>query len=276
MIQATLNEESGTTVYDCIFSVCPNPTCRMASIDIELLPADKDKGDSQPRHAVVDIKKSAAGTSETLQLTSEEKAFSEWFASVLTDEDYLQISKVFFAKKMKGADNADIKTIDIKFDFDDIEENGTMLAYNDVFPYGFQFYGTLDDYSWVIFDSYCVLSHCNCSDMFLECYKTDGTRTSDTLPAFVISLDYKKKQWDFDETIPTSLSIQDARKMIEELFPDFYKIVAGRHKALKAIYKQNKKRYLKPVPKPGSEKINRNAPCPCGSGKKYKKCCMDR
>jgi len=27
-------------------------------------------------------------------------------------------------------------------------------------------------------------------------------------------------------------------------------------------------------PKPvASNKINRNAPCPCGSGKKYKKCC---
>ena len=26
----------------------------------------------------------------------------------------------------------------------------------------------------------------------------------------------------------------------------------------------------------GSSKIGRNAPCPCGSGKKYKKCCMRR
>jgi preprotein translocase subunit SecA len=25
-----------------------------------------------------------------------------------------------------------------------------------------------------------------------------------------------------------------------------------------------------------TEKINRNAPCPCGSGKKYKKCCQMR
>lgn len=24
------------------------------------------------------------------------------------------------------------------------------------------------------------------------------------------------------------------------------------------------------------EKIGRNAPCPCGSGKKYKKCCMEK
>ena len=24
------------------------------------------------------------------------------------------------------------------------------------------------------------------------------------------------------------------------------------------------------------EKVGRNAPCPCGSGKKYKKCCIDK
>ena len=29
----------------------------------------------------------------------------------------------------------------------------------------------------------------------------------------------------------------------------------------------------KPVVKAKSEKIGRNDPCPCGSGKKYKKCC---
>ena len=26
----------------------------------------------------------------------------------------------------------------------------------------------------------------------------------------------------------------------------------------------------------GDMKIGRNAPCPCGSGKKYKKCCLDK
>lgn len=32
----------------------------------------------------------------------------------------------------------------------------------------------------------------------------------------------------------------------------------------------------KPFVKPAEEKVNRNDPCPCGSGKKYKKCCMDK
>ena len=30
----------------------------------------------------------------------------------------------------------------------------------------------------------------------------------------------------------------------------------------------------KPIVRPGS-RLNRNEPCPCGSGKKYKKCCMN-
>jgi len=30
------------------------------------------------------------------------------------------------------------------------------------------------------------------------------------------------------------------------------------------------------VARPSVEKIGRNEPCPCGSGLKYKKCCLDR
>ncbi|MBQ8807689.1 MAG: SEC-C domain-containing protein, partial [Clostridia bacterium] len=32
----------------------------------------------------------------------------------------------------------------------------------------------------------------------------------------------------------------------------------------------------KPVKKAAEEKVGRNDPCPCGSGKKYKNCCMDK
>lgn len=31
-----------------------------------------------------------------------------------------------------------------------------------------------------------------------------------------------------------------------------------------------------PTPIQGSQKVGRNAPCPCGSGKKFKKCCMNK
>jgi len=31
-----------------------------------------------------------------------------------------------------------------------------------------------------------------------------------------------------------------------------------------------------PVERRSAEKVSRNDPCPCGSGRKYKKCCLDR
>ena len=45
-------------------------------------------------------------------------------------------------------------------------------------------------------------------------------------------------------------------------------------------YKKNKEKIdnyaYKPTEQAVSNKINRNDPCPCGSGKKYKKCCIDK
>jgi uncharacterized protein len=31
-----------------------------------------------------------------------------------------------------------------------------------------------------------------------------------------------------------------------------------------------------PVHSPPTPKVGRNDPCPCGSGKKYKKCCLNK
>lgn len=43
-------------------------------------------------------------------------------------------------------------------------------------------------------------------------------------------------------------------------------------RALKDAFKDESSGKPKPVKRPGS-RIGRNDPCPCGSGKKYKKCC---
>lgn len=44
-------------------------------------------------------------------------------------------------------------------------------------------------------------------------------------------------------------------------------------RALSGAFEEAASGKLKPIVRPGS-KLNRNDPCPCGSGKKYKKCCM--
>ena len=42
------------------------------------------------------------------------------------------------------------------------------------------------------------------------------------------------------------------------------------------IAKMDSAGYLVRLPQTTPPKISRNAPCPCGSGKKYKKCCINK
>lgn len=45
-------------------------------------------------------------------------------------------------------------------------------------------------------------------------------------------------------------------------------------RALNEAFEEAASGKAKPIVRPGS-RLNRNEPCPCGSGKKYKKCCMN-
>jgi hypothetical protein len=51
------------------------------------------------------------------------------------------------------------------------------------------------------------------------------------------------------------------------------KLLGAYVRALKDAFAEASSGKSKPIVRPGSP-IGRNDPCPCGSGKKYKKCCM--
>ena len=57
-----------------------------------------------------------------------------------------------------------------------------------------------------------------------------------------------------------------------ELAAQLQRIVSGKHETIKALYQHGDDFIF--VPKQiKTNKIGRNDPCPCGSGKKAKKCC---
>ena len=51
------------------------------------------------------------------------------------------------------------------------------------------------------------------------------------------------------------------------------KLLGAYVRALNSAFQDAASGKAKPIVRPGS-RLNRNEPCPCGSGKKYKKCCM--
>ena len=74
-----------------------------------------------------------------------------------------------------------------------------------------------------------------------------------------------------NESIPKDVS-EKVDQIIKEEFPDADRIFGICHsiwRRKKELYKEQKKSTT--IVKP--PKIGRNDPCPCGSGKKYTKCC---
>jgi preprotein translocase subunit SecA len=87
------------------------------------------------------------------------------------------------------------------------------------------------------------------------------------LVAIGVNGDFQKVKKYFSE--PEKFSHKKEIYSIFELYDDvLYSWSGYKDQKEKDIPKEN-------VPQPAkSDKIGRNDPCPCGSGKKYKKCCM--
>ncbi|PHS09410.1 MAG: hypothetical protein COA78_12000 [Blastopirellula sp.] len=64
------------------------------------------------------------------------------------------------------------------------------------------------------------------------------------------------------------------REDLPEIDPDFFN--AQRHKLNELMDRQETKRKLEGYSVLERTKIGRNEPCPCNSGKKFKKCCISK
>jgi uncharacterized protein len=92
--------------------------------------------------------------------------------------------------------------------------------------------------------------------------ESDDENAELILPIMILALPYL--QADDDDAVSEAIDFDDAeRREATELVPD----------AALAIYRYWLTRRTAPTPLRRGPKTSRNAACPCGSGKKYKKCC---
>jgi hypothetical protein len=117
----------------------------------------------------------------------------------------------------------------------------------------------------VVADAYCIEPSCDCCDMrlmFLDEKRDLGTfmvpLDKPTWPAQVDTGRNLEQFWAaFVRRYPTPKPFKQRAKLMKEAGPD---IIAN----------------SRPAPKIASPEVGRNQPCPCGSGKKYKRCCLGK
>ncbi len=151
---------------------------------------------------------------------------------------------------------------------------GTMVHYEDVFNQEELLTCIIGDKQYNILDSYCVMPDCNCADASLHFLDKEDVKIV-KIPTYSFFLNYENKNISQVEYID-----EEKAKEIANSFPqETLGIFKERHKKLKEELNEDIIRILKKykkIPELPKFKIGRNEPCPCGSGIKYKRCCLNK
>jgi hypothetical protein len=205
----------------------------------------------------------------------DELRFAKKFLACLNDEDFDLLSKKHFEIKNRLTEEAKPDAIDAYFDFLSIERNGVLLGYNNVLPFADWLFATLSGKKYRIIDQYCLRPQCLCTDTNLSVIDFDesGGRGKEL---GCINVNYEKKSWKMVEDGSLALDPDVLRSTLENEIPDLYDTLHKRHVRLRSIYTFSKEKHFSTNQPPILPKVGRNDLCPCGSGKKFKKCCSDK
>lgn len=149
---------------------------------------------------------------------------------------------------------------------------GQMVSWREVFPNSFDLLINRDEKIFFIDDQYCVTPGCNCKEVSLMFLETEDREVN---ILGMLSVDIEK--WKIENSEPEKLTDRELRALLKKFkkqYPFIKNELFGRRQRIRKAMAE----VLMYEPPPQSpfkqKKIGRNAPCPCGSGKKYKKCCL--
>lgn len=246
-------------------AVCSVPTCDCGVLNATL--SKEGKGGKE----TIDIGFSVLEENVFPDMTGlalEKKASN--IEEKMTKSDWHFLRKKYLQEKrilIESIENP--KSIHHHFDKRQLEITRRQYPFSDIFPHSI-FVVELKGIIYNIFDSYCKNPLCDCTNITLVVLIEKG----DIKQMGVIAYDYKTQELEIVENkICDDTKLKDIIKILFEEEKDINASFQKRHHMVREIFEaeQSRESFGSIIRKP---KITRNAPCPCGSGKKYKKCCM--
>jgi hypothetical protein len=280
------------------FRICHNPGCGCSVVGFECQP---EMPGAAPHRFDVDVM--TREFSAQPDRTEGTRTLSEAFLNELGEQDWVWLMKLFLATKARMMETLNLDTVDAQFPAEVEAGEATMVGYREVFPWAEQLQFNLAGADWLADDHHCVDPDCNCTQASLAFYRAPagGNRQSALLnPSVVLYLDRcsgKTKVTKKRFGSPKPAVLVDA---LRAALRDLADKLRQRAEHLKRLAKR-----LLPgpecwrdanIPPPGGTdpdatteprlanvpaggtyrsppRPGRNDPCPCGSGKKFKKCC---
>ena len=153
-----------------------------------------------------------------------------------------------------------------EFDIVHLEDTSRMIIYKELYDDGLKWITKFENEEIELIDYYCKNDDCACTDVFFGI-----EQNTEEIGGF----------W-YDYNLGETKKFSDPKfKLIFQEFSHEEKkvisaLLANRHKIVKNEFKKFKLETELSLQKKAinKKKVGRNEPCPCGSGLKYKKCCL--
>lgn len=194
-------------------------------------------------------------------------------------------TKKRFKERYETAKNPNyhIESFSDLIDIEDIN-SGLCVGYNDIFDDNFKFSAPfIHNYggrTFCFYDRYCINPRCQCNEALLTAICKDMPKLVKDeyfVVRFQIGRERKynieESECSQDETMAIFNSWLSNSPNINETLKERYKRVKHAGKYIVEKKELVAGDNLVKVSNSSNKKIGRNDPCPCGSGKKYKKCC---
>jgi hypothetical protein len=261
-------------------SVCESPLCGCANVSFVCSPQDTEIQRQDCLRFGLDVIEREVCRTDARKPTPEALALAEAVVAELQEDDWRWLYGHLVGAKQEAMEDADVTKLDAVFPPEIMAGDGSVVGYGEIFPFAHEFAFKIGVDQWLTEDQYCIKPDCECRDVVLQFLHLPDTpvghkiQVTDEAPA--VYYNYKRGTLKTAHAaVPGQPSLRQLVDAMKEANPDFDLEAEHRHLQLKTLYlKALLKAEHAAIPhEPTPPKVGRNDPCPCGSGKKYKKCC---
>ena len=260
---------SKPTLFGFTYSVCRDPKCDCKGVGIKVV---------NHKYKVSFFIDFETGTYVDDDYSKEEREIIESFVMVMNSGKNKSFNIDFFKIKYREVKKQWL----VRKNRIRSHKLGTMMPFSDIFGEGDNIVMKIGDKNYWLHDAYCVTPNCHCTTVALNLFDdadSSGRRKHN------ISFVYNYAEGSVDDItgenrelleeidLPFSNSMIDTfNRRREKIRKEVEPFVVEKIKRWKQrVIKKREKELLKRLEK----RVGRNDPCPCGSGKKYKKCCLN-
>ncbi len=267
--------------YQGHLDICSNPICTCKGVRFAITDIDKDRignPESEIKYKFsIDILEKKIEEGKEYKLSAVNKNFAKSFINELSKENWQDFQTVYYSYKAHITENCDLQELDPVFPEYEIEQKELMVFYDEIFPYTADIAFQNGNIEFIVEDQYCLNPDCSCKNTVLTIVPIIDGKSLAGPQAAAVRYDYITKKWelekDFTGRFSRSLDLNEIMAELHKSIPDIAATVKKRHRNLRLLYQNYKKKKNIDTDDVSKRKIGRNEPCPCGSGKKYKICC---